>query len=79
MSKSKPQRHYCDDSLETIKKINRAFTGAVSSLGDHLRLGGIPEACSVFALQQAFNSDDFEVKTYMTVCKGELMMSELKK
>ncbi len=81
MSKSSPEGAlFLDDSLETIKrKINRAFTGAVSSLGDHLRLGGIPEACSVFALQQAFNSDDFEVKNlYDRYVKGELMMSELK-
>lgn len=81
MSKSCPEGAlFLDDSPEIIKrKINKAYTGAVSSLEDHKRLGGVPEACSVFALQQAFNPSDEEVKSlYDRYVKGELMMSELK-
>lgn len=82
MSKSHPEGAlFLDDTPEIIKrKINKAFTGAVSSLEDHKRLGGVPEACSVFALQQAFNPSDKEAKDlYDRYVKGELMMSELKK
>ena len=82
MSKSNPEGAlFLDDTPEIIKrKINKAFTGAVSSLEDHKQLGGIPEACSVFALQQAFNQSDTEIKDlYDRYIKGELMMSELKK
>jgi tryptophanyl-tRNA synthetase len=81
MSKSIPEGAlFLDDSPEMIKrKTNKAYTGAVSSLEDHKRFGGIPEACSVFALQQAFNPSDEEVKNlYDRYVKGELMMSELK-
>jgi tryptophanyl-tRNA synthetase len=82
MSKSNPEGAlFLDDTPEIIKrKINKAFTGAVSFLEDHKQLGGIPEACSVFALQQAFNQSDTEIKDlYDRYVKGELMMSELKK
>lgn len=81
MSKSNPDGVlFLDDSQEMIrKKINKAYTGAVSSLEDHKKLGGIPEACSVFALQQAFNPNDEEVKgLYDRYVKGELLMNELK-
>lgn len=81
MSKSIPEGAlFLDDSPEIIKrKINKAYTGSISSLEDHKRLGGVPEACSVFALQQAFNPNDEEVKNlYDRYVKGELMMSELK-
>lgn len=81
MSKSNPDGAlFLDDSPEIIKrKINKAFTGAVSSLDDHKRFGGVPEACSVFALQQAFNPSDEEViNIYDRYIKGELMMGELK-
>lgn len=81
MSKSSPQGAlFLDDSPEIIRrKINKAFTGAVSSLGDHKQLGGIPEACSVFTIQQAFNPNDVEVSSlYDRYVKGDLMMSELK-
>ena len=82
MSKSNPEGAlFLDDTPEIIsKKINKAYTGAVSSLEEHKRLGGVPEACSVFALQQAFNQNDTEVKDlYEQYVKGELMMGELKK
>ena len=81
MSKSYPEGAlFLDDPPEIIKrKINKAYTGAVSSLENHKRLGGVPEACSVFALQQAFNPSDEEVKNlYDRYIKGELMMSKLK-
>lgn len=81
MSKSNPESAlFLDDKPEDIqRKIKRAFTGAVGSLDDHKRFGGVPEICSVFALQQAFNPDDNEVhdlhERYVT---GELLMGELK-
>ena len=81
MSKSIPDGAlFLDDSPEIVrKKISKAYTGAVNSLEDHKRLGGVPEACSVFALQQAFNPNDNEVnRLYNRYTKGELMMSELK-
>lgn len=81
MSKSNPEGAiFLDDSPEMIrKKINKAYTGSVSLLEDHKRLGGMPEACSVFALQQAFNPSDHEVKNiYDRYVEGEIMMSELK-
>lgn len=82
MSKSVPEGAlFLDDTPEIIKrKINKAYTGAVNFLEDHKRFGGVPEACSVFALQQAFNPDDEEAKNlYDRYTKGELLMSELKK
>lgn len=81
MSKSSPESAlFLNYNPEDIKrKIKRAFTGAVGLLEDHKRFGGVPEACSVFALQQAFNQDDDEVHDlYERYVKGELMMSELK-
>lgn len=81
MSKSNPEGAlFLDDSPEIIRrKINRAFTGAVNSLDEHKHLGGVPEACSVFALQQAFNSSDVAVRNlYDRYVKGEITMSELK-
>ena len=82
MSKSIPSGTlFLDDAEEVIRqKINKAYTGAVSILEEHKKFGGVPEACSVFALQQAFNPSDLEVKNiYDRYVKGELMMSELKK
>lgn len=81
MSKSNPESAlFLDDKPEDIRrKIKRAFTGAVGSLDDHKRFGGVPETCSVFALQQAFNQDDSEVQSfYDKYVKGELLMGELK-
>ena len=81
MSKSYPGGAlFLDDSPTIIrKKISKAYTGAVSSLAEHKQFGGIPEACSVFVLQQAFNPSDEEVESlYSRYTKGELMMSELK-
>lgn len=81
MSKSNPASAlFLDDKPEDIKrKIKRAFTGAVGSLDDHKRYGGVPETCSVFTLQKAFNKDDTEVQSlYDRYIKGALLMGELK-
>lgn len=81
MSKSNPEGAlFLDDCPEIVKrKINRAYTGAVSLLEEHKRLGGVPEACGVFALQQAFNPNDVAVRNlYDRYVKGEIIMSELK-
>lgn len=81
MSKSNPDGAlFLDDSPEIIRrKINNAFTGAVNSLDEHKHLGGVPEACSVFAIQNAFNPSDTVVKDlYEQYIKGEITMSELK-
>ena len=81
MSKSSPESAlFLNDNSEDIKrKIKRAFTGAVGLLDDHKRFGGVPESCSVFVLQQAFNSDDVEVgELYRRYVDGDLLMGELK-
>lgn len=81
MSKSNPESAlFLNDKSEDIRrKIKRAFTGAVGSLDDHKRFGGVPDACSVFALQQAFNPDDIEVESlHRGYLNGELLMGELK-
>ena len=81
MSKSSPESAlFLDDKPEDIKrKIRRAFTGAVGSLDDHKRLGGVPEACSVFALQLAFNPSDDEVSSLRNRYRsGDLLMGDLK-
>lgn len=81
MSKSNPESAlFLDDKPEDIRrKIKRGFTGSVGSLDDHKRFGGVPESCSVFALQRAFNQDDSEVQSlYDKYVKGELLMGELK-
>jgi tryptophanyl-tRNA synthetase len=81
MSKSSPESAlFLDDNPEDIKrKIKRAYTGSVGSLDDHKRFGGVPEACSVFALQQAFNPNDDEAEElYRRYADGDLLMGELK-
>lgn len=81
MSKSNPEGAlFLDDSPEIIRrKIYKAFTGAVNSLDEHKHLGGVPEACSVFAIQNAFNPSDAAVKDLCErYIKGEITMSELK-
>jgi len=81
MSKSSPESAlFLDDNPEDIRrKIKRAFTGAVGSLEEHKKFGGVPESCSVFMLQQAFNPDDVEVNNlYDRYVNGDLLMGELK-
>lgn len=81
MSGSKPDTAiYLSDDTETIKKkINKAYTGAVSSLEMHQKLGGVPEICSVFSLFKFHNSDETEVQNlYLQYKKGAITMGELK-
>lgn len=81
MSGSKPKTAiYLNDSPEIIRtKINKAYTGAVSSLQEHQKLGGIPEACSVFSLLYFHHPDNKFVKLLETRYKnGQITMKELK-
>jgi tryptophanyl-tRNA synthetase len=81
MSGSKPSTAiYLNDSPEIIKnKIQKAFTGAVSILDVHQKLGGIPEACSVFSLLYFHHPDNqFVTDIYNRYKKGEITMKELK-
>lgn len=81
MSGSKPETAiYLNDSTERIiKKINRAYTGSVTSLEVHQEKGGIPEICSVFALLNFHHPDQDYVDTlYERYISGELLMKELK-
>ena len=81
MSGSKPKTAiYLSDSPEVIReKIQKAFTGAVSILDVHQKLGGIPEACSVFSLLYFHHPDNqFVTDIYNRYKKGEITMKELK-
>ena len=81
MSGSKPNTAiYLSDSEEMIrKKIGRAYTGAVSSLEEHRKFGGIPEICSVFSLLQNHHPDDgFVEKMRNEYITGRMTTSELK-
>lgn len=81
MSGSKPETAiYLSDTSEVIeKKIASAFTGAVSSLEEHKRFGGVPEACSVFALLTAYMENDSDLSNLCRqYTKGEVLMGELK-
>lgn len=81
MSKSRPEGAiFLDDSEEVIRrKINRGVTGAVKSLEEHKKLGGVPEACSVFAMYMAYELSDERVKeVYKRYKRGEMLMGELK-
>lgn len=81
MSGSKPNTAiYLSDTEEEIrKKINRAYTGAVSSLDEHRQYGAIPEICSVFSLLLNHHPDDayFE-KVTAEYESGRMTTSELK-
>lgn len=81
MSGSKPNTAiYLNDTEEEIrKKINHAYTGAVSSLEDHRRLGAIPDICPVFQLLQNHHPDDtFVEKVRSEYASGQMTTSELK-
>jgi len=82
MSGSKPNTAiYLNDGKEIIqKKINRAYTGSVSSLEDHRKFGAVPEICPVFTLLQYHHPDDVYVKKiYQEYKAGKLTAGELKK
>jgi tryptophanyl-tRNA synthetase len=81
MSGSKPETAiYLDDNEKEIKKkINRAYTGSVSVLTDHQKIGGIPEICSVFSLLNSHCLDDEKVKGIKEqYLSGGLLMKNLK-
>ncbi len=82
MSGSRPKTAiYLTDSPENIReKIQKAFTGSVSVLDVHKKLGGIPEACSVFSLLYFHHPDSqFVNDIYRRYKKGDIKMDELKK
>jgi tryptophanyl-tRNA synthetase len=82
MSGSKPETAiYLTDNAQTIeRKINRAYTGALSSLESHQKYGGIPEICSVFSLLNFHHPDEDVVSDIKSKYeKGEIKMDELKK
>lgn len=81
MSGSKPNTAiYLNDDTATIeKKIQRAYTGSVSVLEVHQRLGGVPEACSVFSLLNFHHPDNkFVSDIFNRYKKGQITMKELK-
>jgi len=81
MSGSKPNTAiYLDDDPATItKKIQKAFTGSVSVLEVHKKLGGVPEACSVFSLLNFHHPDNkFVSEIFNRYKKGNINMEELK-
>jgi len=68
-----------DSSEEIRRKINRAYTGAVSSLDVYQKMGGIPEICSVFALLNFLDPNEVRIKEIKTKYqKGQITMKELK-
>lgn len=71
---------YLTDTPSAIaKKIQRSFTGAVSTLEGHKKFGGIPEACPVFQLLYFHHPDDFFVNDiYARYKAGTLSVKELK-
>jgi len=81
MSGSKPNTAiYLNDGKEIIqKKINRAYTGSVSSLEDHRKFGAVPEICPVFTLLQYHHPDDAYVENiYQAYKSGRLTAGKLK-
>jgi len=81
MSKSRSEGAiFLDDSEEVIRrKIHRGVTGSVKNLDEHRELGGVPEACSVFAMYMAYELSDERVKeVYKRYKRGEMLMGELK-
>jgi tryptophanyl-tRNA synthetase len=82
MSGSKPNTAiYLNDDPATIeKKIQKAVTGSVSVLDVHQKLGGVPEACSVFSLLNFHHPDNkFVSEIYSRYKEGKISMKELKK
>jgi len=81
MSGSKPKTAiFLNDTPDVIdKKIQKAFTGSVSSLEVHQALGAVPEACSVFSLLQFHHPDNaFVSDLYDKYKAGKITTKELK-
>jgi tryptophanyl-tRNA synthetase len=81
MSKSDPTTAiFLSDNKVIIKeKIQKAYTGTVSSREGHNKFGGVLEICTVFALLNNQCQDDkLVLKLYKDYKNGSLMASELK-
>ncbi len=81
MSGSKPETAiYLSDTPELVrKKINKAYTGAVSSLAVHQEKGGVPDICSVFNLLTFHQPDSVMIEALKSrYISGDLTMKELK-
>jgi len=81
MSGSKPNTAiYLSDDPKTIeRKIQKAYTGSVSVLEVHQKMGGVPEACSVFSLLNFHHPDnEFVSNIFDRYKKGQINMKELK-
>ncbi|MDD3647435.1 MAG: tryptophan--tRNA ligase [Candidatus Dojkabacteria bacterium] len=82
MSSSRPDSAiFLDDSEKDIeRKIMKAYTGSVSSLEGHRRLGAIPEICPVFQTLRFHHGDTAYVEeTYQKYKSGKLLATELKR
>lgn len=82
MSKSDPSSaiFLSDSGNEINTKIQKAFTGSVSTKLGHNEFGGIPEICTVFSLLNNQCQDDTLVlKTYSDYKDGKLLTTDLKK
>lgn len=81
MSKSNPSSaiFLSDSSSEIKNKIQKAYTGSVSSKLGHQKLGAVPEICPVFQLINSQSTDDgFVSDLYEKYSKGNILTIELK-
>lgn len=81
MSSSKPETSiYLSDTSEIVKaKLSKAYTGAVSTLEGHKRLGAIPEIDSCFQILRYHHPDATYVRgIYENYKNGTMKASELK-
>lgn len=81
MSSSKPETAiYLTDTADIIKtKLNHAYTGAVSTLDGHQKLGAIPEIDSCFQILRYLSPDiKYVDDIYASYKCGKLKTSELK-
>ncbi|MDD3661656.1 MAG: tryptophan--tRNA ligase [Candidatus Dojkabacteria bacterium] len=81
MSSSKPDTCiYLTDTPDIVKnKLNKAYTGSVSTLDGHKRLGAIPEIDSCFQIiRYHHDSIDYINQIYSDYKNGSLKSSDLK-
>lgn len=81
MSSSKPDTCiYLTDSPDIVKKkLSGAYTGSVSSLEGHQRLGAIPEIDSCFQILRYHHpSREFVNEIYESYSKGKIKASDMK-
>lgn len=82
MSSSKPDTciFLTDLPQQVERKLSRAFTGSVSTLEGHKRLGAIPEIDSCFQILKYHHpSYDYVQNIYDSYKKGAITSSEIKK